>query len=110
MLLSFTEFGFGERVDRAVAEINSRVDALGADPEAEMLGARELFRVLVSMMIPSDALGLTNAVLYRADLTSMPLIVRHLFVVFLTLSVNSYKSFASSQSTDKCFCKAKNSL
>ena len=110
MFFSFTESGFGERIDRAVAEVNNRIDALKADSEAEVLEARELFRVLMSMMVFSDALGLINAILYRADLTSMSSTVRHLFVVFLTLSANLFKSFASSQFIDRCFCKAEDSL
>ena len=106
----FIEFGFDERVDRAIAEINSRVDVLETDPEAEMLEARELFRNLVSMVVSSDALGLINAVLYRVDLISISSTVRHLFVVFFILFVNSYKSFALSQFINKCFCKIENSL
>ena len=110
MFLSFTGFGFGERINRAIVEVNSRVDALGADSEAEMFEARELFRVLVSVVVLSDALGLTNAALYRADLASMSSTVRHLSVVFFTLFANSYRFFALSQSTDRCFCKIEDSL
>ena len=58
MFFSFTGSGFGERIDRAIAKINSRVDAFEADSEVEMLEARELFRVLVSMVVSFDALGL----------------------------------------------------
>ena len=103
----FTESGFGERIDRAVAEINSRVDALRADPEVEMLKARELFRVLMSVVVLSDALGLVNAALYRADLASMSSVVRHLSVVFFILSVHLYRFFASSYLLTDIFVKSR---